>query len=155
MISLLTMILPMLVKNTPMSFVSTAFVALLLTVNIVMQFHLVVGARSSAAFASPFGVVAPTVSGQAPSSSSLLWAAPKEVSDDGFWTRRSFLVFMTPALFAQTARAADNSTVDWDAFGASLQQSTPAVLSQPGGSDLQKALQDSSKRKQIDPRTHG
>lgn len=85
------------------------------------------------------------------------------------WSRRNFLTaaagVCTPLAFLDMANADDgNATdVDWDAFGAPLRQTAPlsspftTPVSMPGasGSDLQKALQDSAKRKQIDPRTHG
>lgn len=64
-----------------------------------------------------------------------------------------------PLAFAVESNSTD--TVDWDSFGAQLQKSQfspssgPAAFPVNGGSDLDKALQDSSKRKTIDPRTHG
>ena len=59
--------------------------------------------------------------------------------------------------FAQEA-SNTTDTVDWDSFGAQLQKSGPTSFPVNGvrsGSDLNEALQDSSKRKIIDPRTHG
>ena len=89
--------------------------------------------------------------------------------------RRNFLLhhsmgtaLISMALFPPASRAitATNNTssgdVDWNAFGQQLQTFPPPGSSSQqmrgattSGSDLEKALQDASKRKTIDPRTHG
>jgi len=63
--------------------------------------------------------------------------------------------------FLDSAMADGNSTsaeaVDWDAFGAQLKQSDFSAAPPPstGGSDLDKVLKESGKKRVIDPRTHG
>jgi hypothetical protein len=176
MISLLTIILPLIMMNTPPSYISTAFLTLLLSVNILMQVNLVLGetATGTAAFLPLHPLQRQGMSSKALITlRSLPWQAlpaefgscttfeSKPPCSTNEWNRRAWLSSVASLTLIADKVNAENSTspdaVDWDSFGASLRQPAPGQQSAPfvGGSDLEKALQDSANRKRIDPRTHG
>ena len=143
--------------------------ALVLSLNAFVQFGVVLGKSYSveAAFA-PFGQPA-VMSFQKRAKADMPVEVNRahnihvlgETSKGDNLNRRNFFSSMAslPVIMVANRATADNSTeVDWASFGASLQQpgqfKSPAP-SNAGGSDLQKALEDSAKRKAIDPRTHG
>jgi hypothetical protein len=177
MISLLTIILPLIMMNTPPSYVSTAFLALLLSVNVLMQVHLVLGERATgtAAFIPLHPLQRQEISSKTldtlrshpwqvafTESSRLTSLESTPPCPANEWNRRAWLSSVASLTLIADKANAENMTstdaVDWNSFGASLRESTPGHQSAPlfvGGSDLEKALQNSANRKRIDPRTHG
>jgi len=90
-----------------------------------------------------------------------------DVANKVLSSRRTFLgslatgAAVSQLVMVDLACAVDNNNatdaVDWDSFDAQLlkaQFKAPTAVG-PGGPDLDKALEDSAKRKNIDPRTHG
>ena len=164
--------------NTPASYIGTAFIAVLLSVNILMQVHLVLGdvAVGPTAFISPQHQ-RHTISKSCVSLRSLPWkrnsaessSCSFSQSDAQFFViesqdrhRRSLLTSVAAlTLFGGKADANNNTSttdiVDWNIVAPSLRQASPEQKSTPvvGVSDLEKALEDSANRRKIDPRTHG
>lgn len=199
--------LPMIIKNTRLSFLTSALMTVLLSGNMVVQFHMVLGDTSPIFVPTRTASSPRSHSSTCPRHKTVAWAGlsrhdrqkqgglglgpfgfsqtpiSKEHSSAAPFVdrieyqnpsfvpnRRHFLGSLaTGAIASQLnsvnlAYAAENNTtdaVDWDSFGTQLQKSqfTPSAPGFPasgnGGSDLDRALKDSSKRKLIDPRTHG
>ena len=175
MIAFFFLMLPTIVRETRLSFLARALFGLLLSFNVFVQFQMVVGESSSSAFllsrpSRTFVIRSKGELGQrstlpvfhhqvantdAPTSLRMASNHNDEMQRN---QRRDLFALAIIASIPLQAHADNSLDVDWGAFGASLQQ--PSTFQAPppsssGGADLNKALQDSAKRKAIDPRTHG